>query len=176
MWSRWKPSYQMLNSLNMWPESDTHTRTGASSFIARQWSLFLDCLHTHTLKTKTAGLKMGPCHSPLGVNLLCPQSCFSLSHFSPFLCVLIARWIWSSHHLVVFRRISLPPSATRRSDRQITSADGFQMSKWAHPDPFSSCLSWYVERCIYWFSFQRVVFSFLGFLLLSLTLETYTRS
>lgn len=83
----------------------THTHTGASSFIARQWSLFLDCLHTHTLKTKTAGLKMGPCHSPLGVNLLCPQSCFSLSHFSPFLCVLIARWIWSSHHLVVFRRI-----------------------------------------------------------------------
>ena len=54
-----------------------HALTQAPSIITRQWSLFLDCLHTRTLKTKTAGLKMGPCHSLLGVNLLCPQSCFS---------------------------------------------------------------------------------------------------
>lgn len=33
-----------------------------------------------TLKTVTAGLKMGPCHSLLAANLLCPQSCFLLSN------------------------------------------------------------------------------------------------
>lgn len=97
------------------------THMQAPSFITRQWSLFLDCLHTHTLKTKTAGLKMGPCHSLLGVNLLCPQSCFSLSHSSPLHRVLIAHWISSSHCFVVFRKILLLPSATLPSDQQITS-------------------------------------------------------
>lgn len=64
---------------------------------------------------------MGPCHSLLGVNLLCPQSCFSLSHFSPFHRILIAHWILSSHRLIVFRRIQPLPSATRWSDQQRTS-------------------------------------------------------
>lgn len=50
--------------LNSW----THTKSNDS--------LLFFC----TLKTETAGLKMGPCHSLLAANLLCPQSCFLLSH------------------------------------------------------------------------------------------------
>lgn len=83
--------------------------------------LFSWTVYTLTLKTKTAGLKMGPCHSLLGVNLLCPQSCFPLSHLSPFQRVLIAHWVSSSNRLIVFTRIQLLPSATRQSDQQITS-------------------------------------------------------
>lgn len=60
--SRWKRSYHILNS---W----THAKSNDSLS-------FFFC----TLKTETAGLKMGPCHSLLAANLLCPQSCFLPSH------------------------------------------------------------------------------------------------
>lgn len=116
---KFKPTDKHVTKVNSGHLARTHMQ--APSFITRQWSLFLDCLHTHTLKTKTAGLKMGPCHSLLGANLLCPQSCFSLSHSSPLHRVLIAHWISSSHRFVVFRKTLLLPSATLPSDQPITS-------------------------------------------------------
>lgn len=60
-----------------WP-SRTHTHTHSQETMISFPGL---CTHS---KTKTAGLKMGPCHSLLEVNLLCPQSCFFLSHSTPF--------------------------------------------------------------------------------------------
>ena len=118
--SRWKPSYQVLNSwINMWPcevNGGHLAHTQAPSFITRQWSLFLDCLHTHTLKTKTAGLKMGPCHSLLGVNLLCPQSCSPLSHCSPFHRVLITHWILVL--CLTYGKICPLPSTTRQPNNR----------------------------------------------------------
>lgn len=105
----WKSPYQVWTQGETWPRlmvaiSCTNTHGG---LIFHHNDLF--SWTVYTLKTKTAGLKMGPCHSLLGVNLLCPQSCFSLSYFSPFPCVIIAHWIWSSQCATVFRRIQLLP-------------------------------------------------------------------
>lgn len=43
-----------------------------------------------------------------------------LSHCCSFHRVLTAHWIWSSHRLVVLRKIHLLPSATRQPDQQTT--------------------------------------------------------
>lgn len=109
--SCWKPSYQNLNwSIIMWHNlTHSHTKT----------MVCFPGLHTRS-KPETTGQKTGPCHSLLGVNLLCPQSCFLLSPLNLLYLVLIADWIWSSQHLAVFQKISRFPSTTQQADQQIT--------------------------------------------------------
>lgn len=82
------------------------THTNADSIFHHKTMISFPGLSTHS-KPKTAGLKMGPCHSLLGVNLLCPQTPFSPSLSRPFHRLCSADWSLSFTPSAAFRSRSL---------------------------------------------------------------------
>ena len=101
--------------LGLWWPSPTHI----GSIYHHEKMISFPGLSTRSKPNR--GTKNGPCHSLSGIHVLCPRSCFSLSHFSPFFPFFIAHWIWSSHRLVAFRRVQLLPSAKQLLDQHIKS-------------------------------------------------------